>query len=506
MWVTLLAVIMLTSAVRIQLRDVPLERDEGEYVYAGQLILQDIPPYSQVYNMKMPGIYAAYALILAVFGQTCSGIHLGLLVINAVTVLLLFILVKKFLDPLAALVAAAAFALLSLGQMVLGFTANSEHFVIFFAVGGILLLVHAVERQKWMALLGGAVLLGVAFLMKQHGAAFIIFAGLCLLFSELRRPPFIWKKFVASGILFLVGVLLPFVATCLVLKQLGVFGKFWFWTFVYAQKYVSLVPFLWGVQELARQMTAIVKSAVLIWILAGVGLTALFWNKKTKCHRIFVGGFLLFSFLSICPGLYFREHYFIPRPLFVANMMPALLFLVALFSAVYQQKNFFFVMSPTMVSRFVYTLNPFPEVSEIARFLRENSSENDRIAVIGSEPQICFYANRRSATGYIYTYALMENHSYARKMQEEMIGEIETASPKFLIFVNVPTSWLLRPDSEQMIFKWFQQYQQKYYLLVGIIDILGMDKTLYRWGKDASTYSPRSMYRLAVFQRANREY
>ena len=529
MWVTLLAVIMLTSAVRIRLRDVPLERDEGEYAYAGQLILQGIPPYSQVYNMKMPGIYAAYALILAVFGQTCSGIHLGLLVINAVTVLLLFLLVKKFLDPLAALVAAAAFALLSLGQMVLGFTANSEHFVIFFAVGGILLLVHAVERQKWMALLGGAVLLGVAFLMKQHGAAFIIFAGLYLLFSELRRPPFIWEKFVAAGILFLVGVLLPFVATCLVLKQLGVFGKFWFWTFVYAQKYVSSVPFLWGVQELARQMTAIVKSAVLIWILAGIGLTALFWNKKTKCHRIFVGGFLLFSFLSICPGLYFREHYFIlllpavavlagvgaasildifsrSRPLFVANMMPALLFLVALLSAVYQQKNFFFVMSPTMVSRFVYTLNPFPESLEIARFLRENSSENDRIAVIGSEPQICFYADRRSATGYIYTYALMENHSYARKMQEEMIGEIETASPKFLIFVNVPTSWLLRPDSEQMIFKWFQQYQQKYYQLVGIIDILGMDKTLYRWGKDASTYSPRSMYWLAVFQRTNREY
>jgi hypothetical protein len=308
-----------------------------------------------------------------------------------------------------------------------------------------------------------------------------------------------------------------------------VFGKFWFWTFVYAQKYVSSVSFQRGVQKLAMQMTEIIKSAVLIWILAGVGLTALFWNKKTKRHRIFIGGFLVFSFLSVCPGLYFREHYFIlllpavavlagvgaasiidifsrGRPLFTANMMPALLLLAALLSAVYQQKKFFFVMSPTTVSRSIYGSNPFPESLEVARFLRENSSKNDRIAVIGSEPQIYFYADRRSATGYIYTYALMENHSYARKMQEEMIGEIETAGPKFLVFVNVTTSWLVKQNSEQMIFDWFEQYQQKYYQLVGIIDILGMDKTLYRWGKDASTYSPRSKYWLAVFQRTNREY
>jgi hypothetical protein len=276
-------------------------------------------------------------------------------------------------------------------------------------------------------------------------------------------------------------------------------------------------------------MIAIVKSAILVWILAGVGLTSLFWNKKTKHYRIFAGGFLFFSFLSICPGLYFREHYFIlllpavallagvgaasiidifsrSRQSFTANVMPVLLLLVVLLSAVYQQKKYFFVMSPFMVSRSIYGPSPFPEFLEIARFLKENSSENDRIAVIGSEPQIYFYADRRSATGYIYTYAMMENHSYARKMQEEMAGEIETASPKFLVFVNVSTSWLTKPDSEKMIFNWFQRYQEKYYQLVCMIDILSMDKTLYRWGKDASTYSPRSMYWLTVFQRTNREY
>ncbi|HEX3987816.1 MAG TPA: hypothetical protein VHZ30_00205, partial [Verrucomicrobiae bacterium] len=72
-------VLLLTASVRVRLLSIPLERDEGEYAYAGQLMLQGVPPYKLLYNMKMPGIYAAYAAVLGVFGQTPSGIHLGLL-------------------------------------------------------------------------------------------------------------------------------------------------------------------------------------------------------------------------------------------------------------------------------------------------------------------------------------------------------------------------------------------------------------------------------------------
>ena len=39
-------VLFLFAGIRWRLRDMPLERDEGEYAYAGQLILQDIPPTS----------------------------------------------------------------------------------------------------------------------------------------------------------------------------------------------------------------------------------------------------------------------------------------------------------------------------------------------------------------------------------------------------------------------------------------------------------------------------
>ena len=72
-WALATIVFTLVVAIRIRLLGIPLERDEGEYAYAGQLILQGIPPYKLAYNMKFPGTYAAYALIMSIFGQTISG-------------------------------------------------------------------------------------------------------------------------------------------------------------------------------------------------------------------------------------------------------------------------------------------------------------------------------------------------------------------------------------------------------------------------------------------------
>src|SRR4051812_21883778 len=85
----LLLIVILFGLIRWRLAAIPLERDEGEYAYAGQLMLQHIPPYKFAYNMKLPGTYAAYTALMAIFGETPQGIHIGVLLINAVTVILI---------------------------------------------------------------------------------------------------------------------------------------------------------------------------------------------------------------------------------------------------------------------------------------------------------------------------------------------------------------------------------------------------------------------------------
>ena len=87
----------------------PLERDEGEYAYLGQLILRGEWPYVAAHNMKLPGIYYAYAAILALLGQTDVAIRVALVVVNAATIVLVAALTRRLVGEIASLTARTAF-------------------------------------------------------------------------------------------------------------------------------------------------------------------------------------------------------------------------------------------------------------------------------------------------------------------------------------------------------------------------------------------------------------
>ena len=351
--------------------------------------------------------------------------------------------------------------------------------------------------------------------------------------------------------------MLPLAATCLWLWQAGTFEKFWFWTVEYARTYVEQISLGDGIQIFWQNVPGVIGPNWPVWLLALVGAIALACTTGVPGRRTFVFGFLAFSFLCVCPGFYFRQHYFIvllpciamlagvgfttvvdlaawlgtvdaaasgrnaplhaqrrdlpktkaaaPAPSAVGSGLvvglAALLPMAAVAWPVYLQSGFFFSWPPDRACRRVYGPNPFLECPQIAKYIKDHSEPDDRIAVIGSEPEIYFDADRQSATGYIYTYALMEPHPFARTMQDEMIQEIEAAKPEFLVYMNVDTvSWLPRPNSDMHILEWMTQYVSQHYFPVGLVDIISAEQTDYKWDADAIGAQPRSKYHLWVFR------
>jgi hypothetical protein len=520
-----LLVVVFFGLIRFRLRNMPLERDEGEYAYAGQLILQGIPPYQLAYNLKLPGTYAAYAVILAIFGQTPGGIHLGLLLVNGITIILLYLLAKRLFDRLAGVAAAASYALLSIDPAVIGFAGHATHFVVLAAVGGILLLLKAIDSGSRWTLLGSGFLMGLAFLMKQPGIFFVLFGGLYLIKSQERQDQFDWPGLIKKIGVFALGAAFPFVFTCLILLRAGVFRAFWFWTFSYARQYASSLTLSEGYTMLRAMFPIIAANSFAIWLIGGLGLVALALNPKARRHAVFVLGFLLFSFLAVCPGFYFREHYFIlllpvvslltglavssathalgqARSRAMLSWIPVFALMAALSYSMFRQREFLFVMDPTTACRSIYGSNPFPEALDIAAYIRSHTAESSRVAILGSEPEIYFYTHRHSATGYIYTYGLMEPQKYAFTMQQEMIHEVEAAQPEFLVFVGIQTSWLARPGSPQQLafFTWAQRFITEHYELAGMVDIFS-NGTQYRWGNEARQKRPGSPFFVEVFKK-----
>jgi hypothetical protein len=506
-----LVALLFVAYVRFRLADVPLERDEGEYGYAGQLILQGIPPYELAYNMKFPGTYYAYAVILAVFGQTPWGIHVGLLLVNAATVVFVFAIGRKLFDDYAGAVAAVAFAVLSVDQWVLGVFAHATHFVTLAAMAGLLQLLRAIEGERIRPYFWSGLLLGVAVVMKQHAVFYLPFAAAFLFWIERRKEGTAGNAWVRKFGAAALGAVLPLALVVGVLAAQGVVGRFWFWTFRYAREYVSVKPLSYALPRLWESLTGVSQFDLELWILGAIGLVALWVVRWELRSRIVVTGLLAATFLGMCPGFYFREHYYIPvlaavallvavavaslRRILesrlsrrVAGSVAAAVFVAALAAYAARAHDYLFTMTPRDLSREIYGHNPFIEAVEIGKYIHDRTDKNDRIAVLGSEPEIYFYADRKAATGYIYTYALMEPQPFAKTMQQEMIREIESVHPRYLVFAWIDYSWLALETSDPGIVDWGKAYVNDCYDPVGVADIFSKEKTNMVWDADVRRY------------------
>lgn len=502
--VLLLLILAVVATIRVRLLDMPLERDEGEFAYGGQMLLQGLSPYKEAYNvtLKLPGTCVAYALIMEAFGQTTVGIHAGLILVNLTTVVLVFLLMRRMGGDGAGVVAAGIYALLSISPPTLGLAAHATHFVLLPALAGIFLLQNLDEHTSAARIFFAGLLLGLAFLMKQTGAAFGLFAAGWTVWCECSLKNRSWNRLAARLGCLTAGGLLPFILTCVLIVRAGDFHQFWLWTFQYAYAHSVVITFAQGIKLLVSVVVLLFKAAPGLWGLAVLGLILLFCEPSLRRWRVFIVGFAFFSCVAVWPG--WREHYFIqllPAAGLLAGVafraVPAVLarlklsfspavislpvFAIAALSPLIQWSDIYFRLTPVQACRTIHGVNPFPESVEVGHYLATHCPPVARIVVLGSEPQIYFYSHRRSATGYICTYPLMEPQPYAVEMQKEMIREIEKANPDYVVFVHVKNSWLQHSDSNTLIFDWFGKYQREHLQLAGLVEIAPDGPTEYRW-------------------------
>jgi hypothetical protein len=522
-WCVVLLAIGFSCFVRLRLLSLPLERDEGEFAYPAQLLLEGIFPYKMAYSMlKMPGLILAYVAIVSIFGQTIEGIHLGLLLVNTATLILLFLIVRRLFDPIAGAVATMTLALLSVGQSVRGTAAHATHFVMLPALGGFLLLLVAVENGGGAAFYFSGLLFGTAFIVRQPALFFVLF-GLLVIWRNEMRLSYENRRAAKRTLLFCLGAAMPFALICIAMSMGGVFRRFWFWTFIYVRQYGSEIPFALAWPMFQKHVVAVMQPNLSVWLIGSMGLICIGLHKSTRRYVFTAVSFFVCSFLTVCPGFHFRSHYFVQllpalalftgvavstatdflrnkNISFVLAGTPVIIFAATWMTSVLWQREFLFVQSPVQACRTTYGPNPFPESIPIANYIAAHTTSKERIAVIGSEPQIYFYAHRHCATGYIVIYPLMDPNPIALQMQQAMISEIIESNPKYLVLVNVRESWFPRANSVNTIAHWAEQFCRTNYKIVGVADIISTNQTVYRWDEEAAHYQPRSRAFLTVWK------
>jgi hypothetical protein len=90
-----------------------------------------------------------------------------------------------------------------------------------------------------------------------------------------------------------------------------------------------------------------------------------------------------------------------------------------------------------------YALERYPQfvaAVQTAQYLKEHTEPNERILIVGSEPEIFFYADRRSCTRMIITYPLTGPYPYSQRLQQEYMDDLEQCRPRYIVYCLDPSS------------------------------------------------------------------
>lgn len=456
-----IAIVAAYVALRLPGIGVPLDRDEGVFGYMGQLILDGGLPYRDAVDHKPPVSFYINALALCFVPPTERGIHAFLLIYNFLTLVCIFFLGKVYFRSVSTgLWCAFAYGVFSASPAIQGFTASTEMWLLLPLALSLLLAVTGVRRRSALLLVLSGAAGAAACWTKPTAFTSVLFTFLYVARESFRgrhdtgvspaRPLLSW---VLGGLAFSA---LP----ALYFYLCGIWSEFVYWSFLHNLSYAARNPLGESLAVVRAHGWEIVRGDFLI-LGAGVaaGVHAL---ARRRGEGWFLLGFLLLSLLGTIPGFAYR-HYF-------AQLAPAAAVaggcglasavqacrtargrlaatvacgFLAVLVPVIVNRHYFLEKEPGRISRYYFGFSPFPESRSLAEYVAQTTAADDRVLVIGSEPQILFYARRRSACSFPIFYPLMASYPRYREFQERVWEEVRTNRPKVALdMVNIPASLL----------------------------------------------------------------
>jgi hypothetical protein len=377
-----------------------------------------------------------------------------------------------------AFTAAALFTLLSADPFAQGTAANTEVFMLLPLILSQIAFLKAADnpRNVLLMIVCGA-LTGMAIAFKQVAALnWFLLIALYPIFvtAEKRRRNSLAFAFWSTGGLFAITAIIGL----------------YFWTrhglsglvgnvFTHNLEYIGAMTWSDRLQFCSETLTRLARTEVLAWIFSAAGLIALIVAGKGK-WLAFLAGWLFTSMVGVSASGYFFPHYFqqlLPplaliavfgaqwlsefRPWRSSRIAGALLSLLLAVLPLKTLWPFWFSYTPADAVRKIYPGNFFAEMPEFAARVAQVTSSEQRVFVFGAEPELLFYAQRVSATRYIFLFPLYGPYRNAREKQIAAADEIQRAAPAAAVYV--PNDLFFNPGSDQYFTEWSLSYLEQHF-------------------------------------------
>jgi hypothetical protein len=512
-WLPLTLILVATALLHLQYLDMPLERDESIYAYLGKLALNGGKPYYDFYEMKPPMMFYSYALFIALFGYSATGIHLSAAVLAVWNTLFTFLIARKIGGEQVDIVSALAYIVWSINPGVYGTYFLSENVALLWGLPALLLALNYPEKKDTKQLFFVGFLLSMSFLVKQTAGVLALSVGVYWLtdwFFNRKELPFL--TFFKPILWSLIGFFTPIALMVIGLWAVGTGKDALFWLKEYPSMYANSVTDEASGNSFKLMLKLVFTDYKAYFCLSVLGILMTIVSRRRASEKFFLIVWVVSASLTVAIGRRYYGHYWL-FALPVLAILGALFFqeiknrwvlkmgriekgilvvLAFLWSihAVFMQPSYYFNPPLTEISRQFSPGNPFVEHQVFANYIQKIIKPTDRLAVFGSDPQYFIYLQKISPIRHVYLPMIVNGElEQMSKFQDETIESFKQTQPEYVVFNNYPIAWMYRPNFSQRLFAQIYNHLTEYYDVVAYIE----DPTRYSTVEIKESKGPRSM-------------
>ena len=469
--------VLLFLSLRWNTFTTPFERDEGEYAYSAQILREGEMPYENSFLQKPPLIIYIYFLGQLISPDSLWPPRLLAAIFVALTTLLLALIAKKELGKNAGWIAAFIVTPMLVMPQITAFSANTEIFMLLPLVSLLYLYVRSHDSTKLLSWFLAGLFSALAILFKPISLYVILFIFI-VWFVELYKKGInisaLIKRIGAisiGGISVLLLAISPFLLSdsgSYLWESVIVFNRFYadFWGYGLSNL-VRYVGIFWSSYWVLFVLFAylIWKRPERLWFYVGLLITALLAVYQTPIGHYYILVIPFVALISAYAIVLFSKEKFIRN--YIRNntevWITAAILIIMLIPVRSQ-----FGKTPEEFGLWVYgTTNPFGEAKIVADKIEDITDPGDYIFVAGSEPEIYYYAKRKSPTRFVITYPLIIDTPRILDYQKEAISDLNDDPPTAIVYSQRQLSGLWEEGAPREFVNYLDNLLEESYELSG---------------------------------------
>ena len=413
-----------------------LDSHEANYAVQTAIWMDGGIPYVDFVESKSLLIHMWYAWIFKIFGTyNMSAVHIADMFLVIATVAGIFFFTRYTLGERtarwSALLYAVAQSMYDLNDFL---STNTETLMNAFAVFGAYVFFKSMrEDRPTLSLLAG-ITVGISVLAKFSGISLLMACMLSLFWFWKEQREHHWNRYVEEGVLLFIGIMFPATLFVSHVVDVGGMNGLLRWTVVenlqYSQLGISIGDLL--LRSIIQTGRFLLATAWL-WILAGWAVIWFARRHRWRTEVVFHAAWIVFTIPMIMRGGRFFAHYylqFLPPLTILAALGIVSRWLFYLRSRSVSPRNRKFLQAAFILLVFVipysfflwlhfYEVGKLKEnmvpVQNIARAVKQYTTENDRVFVWGNDSDIYFFSRRKPASRFIhcsYLSGIKEGYEY----------------------------------------------------------------------------------------------